>query len=114
MLPPSVPSVTAADVPPGAPILDVREDDEWEAGHVDGALHVPMGQVPARLDEVTAAAPDGGALVVVCRSGGRSARVVEWLVRNGVDAVNLDGGMGAWQAAGRPMVSQGDAEPFVR
>jgi rhodanese-related sulfurtransferase len=110
MFPPAVPSVAAVDVPPGAAVLDVREDDEWQAGHIDGALHIPMGQVPARLDEL----PEDGDLVVVCRSGGRSARVVAWLVQNGYDAVNLDGGMGAWDAAGRPMVSETGTDPFVR
>ena len=111
---PAVPSVTAADVPADAVLLDVREDDEWEAGHADGAHHVPMDQVPARLDEVAALADGGRELVVVCRSGGRSARVVAWLTQNGVDAINLDGGMGAWQSAGRPLVSETGGEPFVR
>ncbi len=110
MYPPSVPSVSAADVPDDASVLDVREDDEWQAGHVPGARHVPMAEVPARLVELAA----DGELVVVCRSGGRSARVVAWLQQNGVDAVNLDGGMGAWEQAGRPMVSETGEEPFVR
>ena len=110
---PAVPSVGAGDVPADAVLLDVREDDEWAAGHVEGAHHVPMGDVPARLDEVAGLA-DAGELVVVCRSGARSARVVAWLARNGVDAVNLDGGMGAWASAGRPMVSETGGEPFVR
>ena len=108
--PPALPSVTAADVRADAVVLDVREDDEWQAGHIAGARHVPMGEVPARLDELSA----DGELVVVCRSGGRSARVVAWLNQNGVDAVNLDGGMGAWDQAGRPMVSETGEEPFVR
>ena len=111
---PAVPSVSAADVPADAVLLDVREDDEWEAGHVEGALHIPMGDLPARFDEVTGLAGDAHELVVVCRSGGRSARVVAWLTQNGVDAVNLDGGMGAWVSAGRPMVSETGGEPFVR
>ena len=109
MFPPAVPSVPAAAVPPDAQLLDVREDDEWEAGHVEGALHVPMSEVPQRLDEL----PEGETYVV-CRSGGRSARVVAWLAQNGYDAVNVDGGMGAWAEAGRPMVSETGEEPFVR
>ncbi|HYY10124.1 MAG TPA: rhodanese-like domain-containing protein [Kineosporiaceae bacterium] len=105
--------MSAAEVPADAVLLDVREDDEWEAGHAEGAHHVPMQEVPTRLDEVARLA-DGGNLVVVCRSGGRSARVVAWLAQNGVDALNLDGGTAAWAAAGRPLVSETGGEPFVR
>ncbi len=111
---PAVPSVSAADVPADAVLLDVREDDEWVAGHVEGARHIPMGDLPERFDEVSRLADSGQELVVVCRSGGRSARVVAWLTQNGVDAVNLDGGMAAWAAAGRPMVGETGTDPFVR
>ena len=111
---PVVPSVSAGDVPADAVLLDVREDDEWDAGHAEGAHHVPMGDVPGRLDNLVRLADGPGELVVVCRSGHRSARVVAWLAQNGVDAVNLDGGMGAWAYAGRPMVSETGGEPFVR
>lgn len=110
MFPPAVPTVTLDAVTPSSVVLDVREDDEWQAGHIDGALHIPMGDIPARLDEL----PEDGELVVVCRSGGRSARVVAWLVQNGYEAVNLEGGMGAWADAGRPLVSESAAVPFVR
>jgi rhodanese-related sulfurtransferase len=99
---PNVPTVKVAAVPPDATVLDVREPDEWQAGHIEGALHVPMGVVPNRLEEL----PDNARLVVVCRSGGRSARVTAFLRNQGLDAVNLDGGMSAWQASGRPMVSE--------
>ncbi len=110
---PAVPAVEAAAVPAAAALVDVREDDEWEAGHIEGALHVPMGDVPDHLGELAELA-DAGDVVVVCRSGARSARVVAWLARQGVDTVNLEGGMGAWEGAGRPMVSETGAEPFVR
>jgi rhodanese-related sulfurtransferase len=110
---PTVPAVGPGDVPATAVLVDVREDDEWIAGHAEGAHHIPMGDVPARLGELAELA-DGGELVVVCRSGGRSGRVVAWLAQQGVDAVNLDGGMGAWEASGRPMVSETGGEPFVR
>ncbi|MGZ4650899.1 MAG: rhodanese-like domain-containing protein [Kineosporiaceae bacterium] len=110
-----VPSVAAADVAGDATLLDVREVDEWDAGHIEAATHIPMGQLTARFAEVDDLATSGSReLVVVCRSGNRSARVVTWLTENGVDAVNLDGGMGAWVAAGRPMVSETSGEPFVR
>jgi rhodanese-related sulfurtransferase len=110
MFPPAVPTLQASDVPAGALILDVREQDEWDAGHIGGAVHIPLADVPARLDEV----PDDDRLIVVCRSGGRSARAVAWLGENGYDAANLEGGMGAWVDAGRPIVSSDGATPFVR
>ncbi|WP_369256033.1 rhodanese-like domain-containing protein [Geodermatophilus amargosae] len=109
-MPQQVPTVSAAEVPEDAALLDVREDGEWVAGHAQGATHIPMGDVPARLDEV----PDGDPVYVVCRSGGRSARVAAWLNRNGYDAVNVGDGMGGWEAAGRPLVSGTGQPPFVR
>jgi rhodanese-related sulfurtransferase len=100
---PQVPSVTAAQVDDSAFLLDVREGDEWAAGHAPGAHHVPMMEVPARMAEV----PTDAEVVVVCRSGGRSGQVTSWLMGNGWDNVrNLDGGMHSWAAAGRAMVSE--------
>lgn len=80
----------------GALLLDVREDDEWAAGHVAGAMHVPLGQLAERADEV----PEHRQVVVVCRAGGRSARATEFLAASGFNAVNLAGGMRAWAEAG--------------
>ena len=103
MFGPQVPSVTAAQVDDGAYLLDVREPDEWAAGHAPGAHHVPMMEVPARMAEV----PTDAEVVVVCRSGGRSGQVTSWLMGNGWDNVrNLDGGMHSWAAAGREIVSE--------
>ncbi|MEV6210361.1 rhodanese-like domain-containing protein [Kitasatospora sp. NPDC051914] len=104
----ALPTTDAASVPADAALLDVREQDEWDAGHVDGALHIPIGQVIARLGEL----PDEK-LYVVCRVGGRSAQVVQYLVGQGREAVNVDGGMFAWEAAGRPMVGTDGRAPFV-
>ena len=104
----AVPTVDAASVPAEGALIDVREQDEWEAGHAEGALHIPMGQVVARIAEL----PDER-LYVVCRVGGRSAQVVQYLVAQGLEAVNVDGGMYAWEAAGRPMVSGSGADAFV-
>jgi rhodanese-related sulfurtransferase len=109
MFPPDVPSVEPAEVPADARILDVREPDEWEAGHIAGALHIPLAQLPGRVAELAA----DDSVYVVCRTGGRSGRAVAWLVQNGYDAVNLDGGMGAWAASGRPMVSETGETPAV-
>ncbi|MEU2160532.1 rhodanese-like domain-containing protein [Streptomyces sp. NPDC019208] len=108
-----LPSVDAASVPAGALVLDVREDDEWAAGHVEGALHVPIGDFVARFGEVTEAVADGRRAYVMCRVGGRSAQVTQYLVQQGIDAVNIDGGMQAWDAAGRPMVTDSGNPAFV-
>ncbi|MFI6847190.1 rhodanese-like domain-containing protein [Kitasatospora sp. NPDC050467] len=103
-----IPTADAASVPADAALLDVREQDEWDAGHVDGALHIPMGQLVARIGEL----PDEK-LYVLCRVGGRSAQVVQYLVQNGREAVNVDGGMYAWEGAGRPMVGSNGQDAYV-
>jgi len=105
-----LPSIMPADVPPDAYVLDVREDDEWEAGHTPGAHHVPMMTIPARMDEV----PDEGTVVVLCRHGHRSAQVVGYLAGRGRgNVVNLDGGIVEWVAAGRPIVADDGREPYI-
>lgn len=105
-----VPAVSVSDLPEDVVLLDVREQDEWVAGHAPGAVHVPLAQVPSRLDEI----PSDEVVHVVCRSGGRSAQATAWLNRNGYDAVNVSGGMGAWLDAGRPLVSETGDAPTVR
>jgi rhodanese-related sulfurtransferase len=99
-----VPTVQVTDVQDGDFLLDVREDDEWRAGHAPGALHIPMSDFVARYGELTEAAPQDGRVHVICRSGGRSAQVTMYLAQQGIDAVNVDGGMGAWEATGRQVV----------
>ncbi|MFF2227181.1 rhodanese-like domain-containing protein [Streptomyces globisporus] len=108
-----LPSVDAAAVPSDGFVLDVRENDEWAAGHVEGALHIPMSDFVGRFGELTAAAEDGRRVHVMCRVGGRSAQVTQYLVQQGVDAVNVDGGMQAWDGAGRPMVTDNGTPAFV-
>ena len=80
----------------GEPLFDVRQPDEYEAGHAPGAVLVPLGEVPDRVGEF----PTDRTVYVICRSGGRSAKAVEHLRANGVDAVNVDGGTLAWIEAG--------------
>ena len=87
----------------GALLLDVREPDEWRTGHAPDAVLLPMAQVSAGRDTI----PDGARVVVVCRSGGRSAAVTQSLRASGVEAFNLAGGMCAWAAAGLPVVTPG-------
>lgn len=107
MFGPNVPAVTPAEVPKDAYLLDVREPDEWVAGHAPGARHIPMMEVPSRLAEI----PTEGDVVVVCRSGGRSGQVVAYLINNGWDNVrNLAGGMLSWAASGLPLHSE-DGRP---
>jgi rhodanese-related sulfurtransferase len=101
--------VTAADLPSDIVLLDVREPDEWTAGHAPDAVHIPLGQIPDRLAEL----PAGADIVVVCHLGGRSARATAWLNQQGVAARNLTGGMVAYAAAGRPLVSENGAVPTV-
>jgi rhodanese-related sulfurtransferase len=98
-MPHQVPSVTVADLPSGATLLDVREPDEWAAGHAPEAVHIPMSELAGRLGEL----PAEESVYVICRSGGRSARVTAFLNANGWDATNVDGGMQSWHAAGRPL-----------
>lgn len=106
-----VPEIDVTDLPAGVPLLDVREDDEWDDAHIAGALHIPMRLLPNRLHYEPDTLDRGSPVVVVCHSGNRSAHVTAWLVQNGYDAYNLSGGMLAWAAAGRPMVSGGGDPP---
>jgi rhodanese-related sulfurtransferase len=105
----AVPAVAVADLPADAAMLDVREPDEWAAGHAPTARHLPMSQLTARIAEL----PDDDPLYVVCRSGGRSARVVAYLAGQGYPAVNVDGGMQSWAAQGRTVVADGDRRPEI-
>jgi rhodanese-related sulfurtransferase len=105
----AVPAVAVADLPADAAMLDVREPDEWAAGHAPTARHLPMSQLTARIGEL----PDDDPLYVVCRSGGRSARVVAYLAGQGYPAVNVDGGMQSWAAQGRAVVADGDRRPEI-
>jgi rhodanese-related sulfurtransferase len=110
MAAPEVPQVSADEgatlIERGALLLDVREPDEWVAGHAAAAVHIPLGQVPARAGEV----PADGTVVVICRSGARSNKAAGYLRVQGLDAVNLAGGMQAWAASGLDVVTD-DGDP---
>jgi rhodanese-related sulfurtransferase len=105
----TVPEVAAGSVPDGAWLLDVREPDEWAAGHAPDARHIPLGQLGNRANEV----PQDQDVYVICRSGNRSGRAAQALNGAGWQAFNVAGGMQDWAAAGRPMVSESGADPFV-
>jgi rhodanese-related sulfurtransferase len=86
----------------GAFLLDVREPSEWEAGHVDGAVLIPLGQLAARASEV----PTDKIVLVICRSGNRSADGRDILKDAGLTQVtSVSGGMNAWIQAGLPVVT---------
>jgi rhodanese-related sulfurtransferase len=105
----SVPEVPASEVPEGGWLLDVREPYEWAAGHAPAANHIPMAQLSHRASEI----PRDDTVYVICRSGVRSARVVQALTEAGWQAVNVGGGMQDWAAAGRPMISDSGSAPTV-
>ena len=85
----------------GAPLIDVREPDEYAAGRVSGGVLVPLATVPERLDVFRADGPT----YVICRSGARSMRACEFVVAQGRDVVNVAGGTRAWVESGRPVDS---------
>jgi len=103
-------TVRVDDVPENATILDVREDYEFTLGRAAGALHIPLGQLPDRIDELD---PDTD-YYVICRTGGRSLRASDFLANRGYSVINIAGGSGAWLESGRPMEADGGAEPTVK
>ena len=96
-------------IPVGVTILDVREPIEWHHGRIDGAVHIPLTEIPSRVDEL----PVDQQLLVVCKVGSRSAQATAFLREKGFEAVNLAGGMIDWVDGGRPMVSDAEGGPLV-
>lgn len=87
----------------GAVLLDVREPHEWKSGHAPKARHIPLGQLSSRAGEL----PRNREILVVCRSGARSARAAKMLSAQRGDVANVKGGMSAWARAGLPVVAKG-------
>jgi rhodanese-related sulfurtransferase len=106
---PDIPTVQVEQLPADGYLLDVREDDEWRHGHAPEAVHLPMSEIMERVSEV----PAGHQVYVICKVGGRSAQVVNFLNGQGRDSVNVAGGMLAWAAAGKPMVGADGQDPVV-
>ena len=96
-------------LPEGLTVLDVREPVEWTHGHIEGAVHIPHGASCRRGSTRCRT----GQTLVVCKVGARSAQAVGYLVQQGRDAVNLDGGLLDWEAAGRALVSETGQPPQV-
>lgn len=81
-------------------LLDVREPSEYAAGHIPGINLIPMGEVPNRLSEI----PKDKTVIVSCQSGRRSSQIASFLREQGYSHVHdLQGGFGAWTAAGLPV-----------
>jgi rhodanese-related sulfurtransferase len=99
-----VPVISAADaidmLTTGATLIDIREADEWKAGHAPMAVHIPLGELGTAAEALSRTNP----LIFICRSGRRSDHAVGALVKAGYNAINLAGGMHAWQQAGGSVV----------
>lgn len=104
-----VPQVPVTAIPAGGWLLDVREPDEWAAGHAPEATHIPLGELGQRTAEI----PVDQTIYVICRSGNRSGRAAQALIGAGWTAVNVAGGMQDWAMAGLPMVSESGLQPTV-
>jgi rhodanese-related sulfurtransferase len=104
-----VPEVLSADLPAGVFLLDVREDDEWAAGHAPDAVHVRLGNLGEHATEL----PKDRDIYLICRSGARSAYAAQVLASNGWQAINVADGMAGWAVAGLPMISEDGGEPYV-
>lgn len=102
-------AVTPTEVPQDAHLLDVREQNEWDAGHAPNAHHLPASTLLENLDQL----PEDGEVYVVCRSGGRSRQVTQWLNLNGFEAIDVRGGMDQWLESGLPIVTDGPGEPRI-
>jgi rhodanese-related sulfurtransferase len=107
--PVAVPEVLSADLPDGVFLVDVREDDEWTAGHAPDAKHVRLADLGARAGEL----PRDQEVYLICRSGARSAYAAQVLASEGWQTVNVADGMTGWAVADRPMISETGADPFV-
>lgn len=85
---------------PDVILIDVREQDEYDAGHIPGVTLIPMGEVPNRLGEL----PQNKTIIVTCRSGNRSGQITDFLREQGYLHVhNMQGGIVAWEQAGLPV-----------
>ena len=101
-LPADIDAKTLADIKDRSDVvvLDVREQWEYDEGHIPGVVHIPMNDIPGRISEI----PTDQTVVVSCRSGNRSGQVASFLRNEGFTNIhNLNGGIVAWQSAGLPV-----------
>ncbi|WP_376794123.1 rhodanese-like domain-containing protein [Thermogemmatispora sp.] len=90
-------------------VLDVRRADEWRQGHIPGALHMHIGDLPQHLESLPRHTP----LAVICHSGHRASIAASMLAATGHEVVAVDGGVADWQARGLPLVSEPEEEPVL-
>ncbi|HUY11798.1 MAG TPA: rhodanese-like domain-containing protein [Candidatus Dormibacteraeota bacterium] len=95
------PSAVNAMLQNGAVLLDVREPDEWAEAHITGAIHIPLGEIARRANEL----PEAQNIICMCRSGGRSAKAQRSLLQSGRfgEIFNMSGGILRWLEAGLPV-----------
>lgn len=96
-----IPTTTVADLHAlgtHAVVVDVREPHEYAAGHVPGAINIPMATIPVRLQDLPR-----GDVYVICESGARSWQVASFLAQRGIEVTNVEGGTAAWRALGAPV-----------
>ena len=105
----AIPSINIEEVTPDDMLLDVRELDEWEAGHAPNAIHLAL----STLAESGLDVPAGSRVQVICKVGGRSAQATNYLRSLGIDAVNVSGGMLAWEQAGQAVVTDSGETGWV-
>ena len=103
-----LPTVSVTDVGDDY-LVDVREQDEWDAGHAPQAVHVPLSELAARAGEV----PTDRPVSIICKAGGRSAQATAHLLGQGSQVRNVAGGMLAWQQAGLPMEASSGSPTVV-
>jgi rhodanese-related sulfurtransferase len=84
-------------------LVDVRLEDEWEAGHIAGAAHIPLDSLSARADEIDRSKP----VVLYCRSGDRSGGAADAMAASGWDVQSMEGGLVAWVERGLPIEPEG-------
>lgn len=106
----NVESVAPAAVPADAHLIDVREQNEWDAGHAGTAQHLPASSLMENLEQLPETEEP---LYIVCRSGGRSFQVTQWLNAYGIEAINVAGGMDQWFESGLPIVADGEGDAFI-
>ena len=101
--------VESAAAATGVLLLDIRERDEWYRGRIATAVHIPMSELTARVEELDRSTP----IICICRSGNRATTVTQWLIRQGFDTTNLRGGLLAWEAEGHPLVNEAGTAGLV-